>query len=450
MSVAVVAIFALIYLLTGRAVKPLGYTYVPDEEFENFAKRAVGAIPDKKTALGAGGYTRLIGWTLLKAERKKYDGLATFIVKNKIFLKELCKRKYDCLLPAAGGEARAVTLAKAALNSAGGKFVEERVAKIFEVQNALHTLTFCEIMAMKDAFMYAILENVARLASSVNALLHAYDIAQRYVKSLNRLPKRYAKLSGSPLFLSICARIADYRSDEYGAVLQKLLCDLEEKLTTLMSSCAKIAEYDFSRYYTPLEVYAKYDVFACAGEDRKRAFLSLAAKLSDRENVDEFIYAVRVDKYMHSASAGHTLTNTVSLFGFKLGAVRHREDISMLAAALGNMFYMDLFFADTNKSRRQSISKNSVFENSFEPIYRFHTVNFGISTKGGRLKVSPHLPLEVVSADIAFWAGDALNTLRLERGENKELYLNGTKLVGTDEIRLSGRPLEIRVVIPFD
>ena len=123
LSVAVVAIFALIYLFTGRAVKPLGYTYVSEEDFENFAKRAVGdiPIPDKKAALGAGGYTRLIGWTLLKAERKKYDGLADFFVKNKIFLKELCKRKFDCLLPYAGGEARAVTLAKAALNSAGGR-----------------------------------------------------------------------------------------------------------------------------------------------------------------------------------------------------------------------------------------------------------------------------------------------------------------------------------------
>lgn len=87
------------------------------------------------------------------------------------------------------------------------------------------------------------------------------------------------------------------------------------------------------------------------------------------------------------------------------------------------------------------------FENTFEPIYKFQSLNFGISTSGGRLKISPHLPRQILSADIVFEENDTKNYLKIQRGDENALYLGNTKLSGTSQIKLSNKPLDILVVI---
>lgn len=448
-SAAIVVIFVLIYLLTKNRVRPLIYEIVPDDLFDIYAKSLI-TLPDGKNTLNAAAYARHIKWVMLKISRKKYDGFADDIVREKEFINEISKMKFNEALPSVNGVPRALILARAALGSMGGEFSEERVAKIMSMQNAAHTITYEEIAAMKNVFCFAVLTDLSRLLESYNTLIKIRKIAARYVGRPIKLPKRYIKLSKSALFLSICADVADYRADEYGTTLSNALDALRNKLTTVKSSYRSIVAYDFSRYYIPLEIYTKYEVFADADVGSKSGFLSLAGRLSDRENVDEFIFAVRVDKYMHSASSGHMDVKKLSIFNRRVRVISQKEDISMLAAALGSRYFMQLFFKDNSNKKIGSISKNNDFENSFEPIYRYHTVNFGISTKGGRLRLSPHLPPQVVSADVVFSSGNTLNNLRIERGKERALFLGDTRLEGTDEIRLGRKPLSVRMTVPYE
>ena len=80
--------------------------------------------------------------------------------------------------------------------------------------------------------------------------------------------------------------------------------------------------------------------FPNATENQKSAFLSVASALSDNENLDEFMYAIRVEKYMQSASAGHSKVKKVDLFDKELCIISHKKDIAMLAAALNSEFFM--------------------------------------------------------------------------------------------------------------
>ena len=125
----------------------------------------------------------------------------------------------------------------------------------------------------------------------------------------------------------------------------------------------------------------------------------------------------------------------------------------MLATALGSKHFMNLYFAENKvqKSKRgKSISKMLEFENTFEPIYKFHSINFGISTTGNLLRISPAMPKQVERADIVFKVNGVQNTLHVERGEERQLYLGDTRISGVESIKLGKAPLDITVKIPND
>ena len=64
--------------------------------------------------------------------------------------------------------------------------------------------------------------------------------------------------------------------------------------------------------------------------------------------------------------------------------------------------------------------------------------------------MSPHLPNEIVSADIVFEKFDTKNTLKILKGDEDALYLGNTKLSGTTQIKLSNKPLDITVIVAKD
>ncbi|MDE6302650.1 MAG: hypothetical protein K2M36_03570, partial [Clostridia bacterium] len=131
--------------------------------------------------------------------------------------------------------------------------------------------------------------------------------------------------------------------------------------------------------------------------------------------------------------------------------INQKRDISMLAAALGSAHFMNLYFVDEGKNdgkSSKSISKMLECENTFEPIYKFHTINFGISTSGGKLRISPSLPRGIERADIVFDAYGLKNSLHIERGDEKELYLGNTKICGVEQIKLGDKPIDVTVKIP--
>lgn len=206
--------------------------------------------------------------------------------------------------------------------------------------------------------------------------------------------------------------------------------------------------YDFSVHYSPLEIFDKFDSFANATETQKINFLTLFSKLSDKENLDEFMYAIRVEKYMTTSSAGHAKVWRHSLFNRKYCVISQRQNLSMLASALRSDIFMKIYFDNVKEVKKQnSISKIIDFENTFEPVYKFSTINFGLSVQNDVLRLSPHLPFNVVSADVEFKSKDTTHRVKILKGEEEKIYLGNTQIKGTRLIKLADKPLDITVIV---
>ena len=107
-----------------------------------------------------------------------------------------------------------------------------------------------------------------------------------------------------------------------------------------------------------------------------------------------------------------------------------------------------MYFGDIKKSKTiDSISKIIDFENTFEPIYKFSSLNFGLSTANGILHLSPYLPSGVNACDVSFCENGVNYDLHIVRGEKKEIYLNDTKIEGTSYIRLPKTHAQFTVVV---
>ena len=425
-SAIVTALFLTIYILRQSRLSPV-FCERAGEDFAREASEYVRAfkLPSKGSAVSVAKFKAYIKYALWRLKRKRYGDMFAKFIENSACLP--LKADFDKLnaLPSVDGEPRIVKLARFCL-----------------------TRSNCEIEAAPLAFRFAALEITAYLYLKLVAVAKCFDIAIRYLKNGGRLPKRHKKLAKSTLFLSLCANIAHYKEDSFVLAYQNCMDNLEREYSSLINAVKMAESFDFVPYYTPLEIFDKYEAFSSAESGAKRAFLNLIGELSDKENLDEFLFAIRLDKYMKSASSGHMRIKRVGAFNSSLCLIRQKKDIAMLGAALSSHFYMKLYFEPEKRGiKRKSISKIAEYENSFEPIYKFKTINLGISTKNGRLKLSPKLPPNVLRADVDFAHLGVKHKLTISRGEEKSLFVNGTKLEGTDEIRLSSEPLKIDLVI---
>lgn len=448
-SAIVTALFLTIYILRQARLSPV-FCERAGEDFAREASVYVRALklPSKGSAVSSTKFKAYIKYALWRLKRKRYGDMFAKFIKNSDELP--LKADFDKLnaLPSVDGEPRMVKLARFCLTRSNCNFDCDKVREVLEAQNHFRTLSFCEIEAAPLAFKFAALEMTAYLYLKLVAVAKCFDIAIRYLKSGGRLPKRHKKLAKSTLFLSLCANIAHYKEDSFVLAYQNCMDNLEREYSSLINAAKMAESFDFVPYYTPLEIFDKYEAFSSAESGAKRAFLNLIGELSDKENLDEFLFAIRLDKYMKSASSGHMRIKRVGAFNSSLCLIRQKKDIAMLGAALSSHFYMKLYFEPEKRGiKRKSITKIAEYENSFEPIYKFKTINLGISTKNGRLKLSPKLPPNILRADIDFAHLGVKHQLTISRGEERSLFVNGTKLEGTDEIRLSSEPLKIDLVI---
>ena len=459
-SIGVVAVFFVIFLLRRPKIREIYFETYDEETFnaeiDGFVRRM--PLPTQKNELKTKRYQNHAKKGLRSLAKKKYSTLFLHLDIDTERISSILKTKLDALQtqPSVNGEPRNVALARFCLAHSQYIFCDDRAVKTLEAQNKVRTLSISEIMSMREAFEYVLIEKTAFIAEKIRILTKLYKLAERYVKSAtaDSTAAKYPKTVKSKLFLSICAQIAGYKEDLYVETLQNTIDKLKEEFATVCSSWESVAMYDFSRSYTPLEIYDKFEVFANTNELCKQNFLKLAQDLSDDENLDEFMLAIRVEKYVESASAGHIKVRRWEFFNRQFNVLFQKKDISMLAAALTSKYFMSLYF---NKStlpfspkNDKSITKIFKFENTFEPIYKFQTVNFGINSSGGKLKLSPHLPKQIKSADLVFEACGVSNTLHIERANERELWLGNTKLKGIDEIKLTDRPLDITVKLPYN
>lgn len=449
-SFAAVAAAILIYLLSMRKLKPKYYRDLGEDIFFEEAKKLVTSlpIPKKCAQISAARYLFCIKRDIFLLKRKRVGGEFDDMIISKDQLKKLSDASKALSLPAIDDSARMVILAKFCLENSGGKADMRRIGGVLEEQNKWRTLTFTEIAGAKQAFKFALLTELASLYEKLLSVTKAYSVAKQYVASPATSGGKIEGFKNSTLFLSLCAKAAGYKAETYSLAYSKLIAGFKSEFDMIMRSAKIIDEADMSSYYSPLEIYDKYEIFSSAGKDTKRNFLNLASEISDRENIDEFLFAIRVDKYMHSASSGHMAIKRFKIGGNNFCMIRQKRNISLLGAALSSHYFMDVYFRPVSgRFFNRSITKILEYENSFEPIYKFKCVNFGISIKDGKLRLSPRLPEGVICADVKFAHMGTEHTLHLKKGDEEALYLCGSRINGVSGIALGSRPLDITLVI---
>lgn len=443
--------FLILYLLLKREDREEFCQTYTDDIYKNECKSYVrglgeivngGSVNDNKIKFK-------IRYLQFLLKRKRYKGIFDDFCAKPDILKAVLKVKFSCLesLPFIGNQPRCVMLARFMLKHSDYIFTQDRFSTIVGEQNKIHTLTYSEISFMKEAFLYVLLEKVAYILANLHTIAKVQSVAKRYVadKGNTGQDKGYKSYTQSKLFLDLCKIEAGYSSASQN--LNDTIDELYMAYSNVLNSMQWVLNFDFSRYYTPLEILDKYPSFSMASENQKHNFLTLFEKLSDKENIDEFMYAIRLDKYLKTSTRVRTRVNRVLFSKFSVCILTRKNDISLLCAGLSSDFFMSAFFGQKSENRNNSILKIADFENTFEPIYKFENVNFGISIKYDILKVNPHLPKQIESADLTFSNNGVKHALHLVRSNKSGIYLGNTQIDGTHYIRLGGKPLDILVEI---
>ncbi len=456
LTILIIAIFFIVFLLTKRGEREVFCPYFDKKTFNIECDRMLKSfdLPSKSSTNNSARHIRFIKLMGYVLKMKRFKGAFDCFLDDKQILAKLFKIDYSCLdnLPAIKQDEimspRMVEVARLILCHNCYKFDENRLLFAINLQNRTKTLTFDEIMSAKECFCYVLLEKLYYLYKQLFTIIRVYRLAKTYANNQNiavfdKKIKYYAK---SPLFLSLCAIEKGYCDSEIIAPLKYTIDNIAQEYNQILNTFDSVLAYDFSPLYSPLEIYTKFDTFCNANENAKSNFLKCASSLSDIENVDEFLFAIRVEKLMSTASNIHANIKRVRCVFGGVYLHYHKKDISMLSYALSSQYFMNLFFNYSNK-KSKSITKIIDFENTFEPIYKFKSINFGISTVDGYLKINPRLPSNIHSASIIFEHNGVNNSINIQKGEDFQLYLSGTKLSGASQIKLSNKPLNISVIV---
>lgn len=452
-TLIVVALFCTIYILTRKKDREEYYPLYCDEDYKinaiNLAKKM--PLPSESSKSNAKKYIRRIKFENFRLKRKKNALLFKDFTDDFGALQILFKTDFTSIenLPSINGEARAVKIARFCLVHSDYVFTQDRVKILLDEFNKSKTITFYEIMHAKEVFLYVLLEKIYYIYLKLHTLSKVLNIAKKYVKDSDTLnsDKKFKSYSQSKLFLSMCATVANYQGKSQ-SLLSQTIDTLYDEYCKAINSIQYVLLYDFTKHYTPLEIFDTFDNFANATETQKINFLSTFAKLSDKENLDEFMYAIRVEKYVKSASPISCKVNNYSFMQRRFCFFSRKNDISLLATSLKSKFFMDVFFSNKKDIKPyNSISKIIDFENTFEPFCKFSTINFGISTEGNVLRINPSLPKEIESCIVVFSANGTQHTLQVKKGEENKIYLGNTQIKGTRMIKLSNKSLDLHVIV---
>lgn len=452
-TASVLIVFAVAYLLTRKKEREIATKLIPDEDFARKADEFVRSLPLPTECSVQKGkkYLKGISYRRFILKGKKYKGIFDdFLDANPVdMLKKVDFEKLNALCGIQNTQ-RVVLLARFCLASNGYVFDEDRVKTLVECHNKFRTLGFAEIMSMKQAFLYAILEKLYFVYDALYTVAKVMRLAKKYVKDtgLSATDKKFERYSKSRLFLNLCAVTANYSTSSDFHDLSDTIDGLYSALANASASMTAVLDYDFTRLYSPLEILDKFSSFSTANECCKINFLSLLAKLSDKENLDEFMFAIRLEKCVETSGAGHTKVKSFSAFGRFFACFDQKEDASVLCSALRSDILMKLYFGNPKSAKKtDSISKIIDFENTFEPIYKFSPLNFGISTTNGVLRVLPALPKGVDCADVTFRHDGVVYRLHVLRGDKEEMYIGDTRIEGTTYIKLPKSPADFTVVV---
>lgn len=451
----VTALFIIFFLLTRPKDREEFSSVCDENEFREMAKSLANSLPapsDGGKEVQAAPYKRKIKRAMRRMEEEREDPelkrIFLTLSDRKEDLKKLVKTDFSVLesLPSVNGTARCVLIAEATLSHSRYIFCEDRAGAMLEAFNAARTLTFAEIDAMESAFRFVLYKKLAFLCERLTVTDDIRSAALRIARHprLRSSSNEAKKLKGSVIFSKFCAGELGYDTEKFDERYIALTDELTSCLNNVFDSLDNIAIFDFSAFYEPCGILARFDTFASASPECRAAFLKKLGELSSAENLDEYAYTVRLENYGEFGKLPPFKVRRIPIGKGSAVAAHFDGDLLILARALSSPTLMQMLFG---QSGNKSIIKNTKIKNSFMPKTRTFSANFGISAEGDSLRVTPDFPEEIVSAECVLRHKGVRHKVKIERGE-PSLTVNGTLMKGVPSVKLGEIPLEIVVTLP--
>lgn len=474
LSIGITLLFLIMFILTQSKMREHSHKTLGESDYENAVNDFTASLPIPEEGGAKLDSKKFISAIKrVSAKTKRYSGRSELakefekcFEQNEKEISLLLNQKYDGItkLPSVSKESRAVRLARFSLEHSEFLFTEDRTEMLISAQNKIRSMTVAEIIALRTVYFYVLLEKLHFLCGKMDYLMKAEKLAQKYVAnadSLNNSPK-FRRLRKSKLFLSLCA--ANIEVDEYTKTyfdaLPRTLEELKRYINNIFLSVHCVSLYDFSVHYAPNEILNVYENFVCAPPVCKENFLRLLSRLSDRENLDEYGFSVRLARYIDAAklngagaAAFKTAGRRFSIFNQNFVLIKQSANMVMLAAALLSRDKMQLYFGETSSKKKKSIILNAKFDNTFGKIYQKYTVNYGVSIIDNKLSVNAELPENVTEGIVYFIHNGVKHRLCIRQNDNLSeggtvIRLGDTVLHGVEQIVLGEIPLNITVTLP--
>lgn len=304
----VTALFIILFLLTLPKEREEFSSVCDEKEFAELAAELARSLPaptDGGKEIRFAPYKRKIKRALRRTDAEYNDTelkrLFLTLADRKEELQKLAKTDFSVLqsLPAVNGTPRVIIISEATLSHSRYIFCEDRTAKMLEAFNAARTLTFKEIDAMETAFRFALCKKLAFLCERITVTDDIRAAALRTAKhpGLRSRSAECKRLKGSVIFSKFCAGEMGYDTEKFDEKYIALTDELCSCLNNVLDSLDNISIFDFSAFYEPCGILARFDTFASAAPEARAAFMEKLGELSTTENLDEYAYSVRLENY---------------------------------------------------------------------------------------------------------------------------------------------------------
>lgn len=450
----VAVLFVVLYLLVKPVRRESFCEPLDENQFAAESRRLAEIMPPPERGgkdVGAAKYARKVkkaAKIALDDEDEKYFGrLYAPFREHGEEIESLCRTDFSRLadLPYTDGVPRTVKIADFVLTHSKYLLAEDRLDAALYAVTEKTTLTFEEMRAFPVAVRFCILK---KLAATVEAAEKMRDIAAR-ARRIAAHPARAASssdfraLKRNAVFNRVCAEKLGYE----GATFAKTFGNLADETVFYTENCflslRLLTLFDFSRYYNPLKIMAKYEVLKKSDEKTVTAFFNALSRQSERENLDETAYALRLENY---TDKGFIPPLNVRMLGSgkrRISVVGENDDIVTLARALTSDTAMQLAFG-AGTGKKKSMEK-LLIKSPKPPKMLQYTVEMGISERDGNMTVKPSFPACVNGARIDFVHDGVRHSITFEKGETKAMTVNGTAMFGVPSVKLGSIPLDIKI-----
>jgi hypothetical protein len=388
----------------------------------------------------------------LHQKRKKGIYLSSFInlcEENKSVLKALFKKDFSKLndMPSIKAKARIEHIARAVLELNGFLLIDEKISLAFNVFNQKSTISYDEIKNFDLMVYFLLLEKLYYLAKRVQTLIKLENYAIKVVKNQKKHinDKLYKSVEKNNVFLHFASTARGEECRDASLVFFDVLQNLTYTSATIFDDIKLVENIDFTKFYSPLNIFENYVVFAESNIYQKSNFLTEFSSQATALNLDEFAYSNALQKYVDREETRYTTSLHFDLGVNKYRIIAFRSNLKSLRRALTSPFAMDLFFGNKYGN---SILKKSVLKNTYAPKQKILSANISLSVKNNKLMLNPNLPKNFNSVQIDFVENGVKHKIFIEKSETRELYCNGTKYDGIPCIKLGDKPLDIHLKVP--